>query len=166
MALEQDYLMHIVLQYAEILRRSWFKARGEKDPKGAADMLEAAVGEATDIDGDALLSLAPESMASVLQVSGTDPRVCEYIARSLLLASAYLREAGQGALANVRLEQARALAEAYGLDIPDTPEEMASLMEEESSEAEHAIVDIEAACGEMSAPRYGTTVVSEYLGQL
>lgn len=166
MALEQDYLMRIVLQYAEILRRSWFKARGEKDPKGAADMLEAAVGEATDIDGDALLSLAPESMASVLQVSGTDPRVCEYIARSLLLASAYLREAGQGALADVRLEQARALAEAYGLDIPATPEEMASLMEEEASEAEHAIIDIEAAYGEMSAPQYGAIDASGQGSQL
>lgn len=142
MALEQDYLMRIVLQYAEILRRSWFKARGEKDPKGAADMLEAAVGEATDIDGDALLSLAPESMASVLQVSGTDPRVCEYIARSLLLASAYLRDAGQGALADVRLEQARALAAAYGMDIPNSPEEMEALMEEEVEAPERAIVDI------------------------
>lgn len=142
MALEQDYLMRIVLQYAEILRRSWFKARGEKDPKGAADMLEAAVGEAADIDGDALLSLAPESMASVLQVSGTDPRVCEYIARSLLLASAYLRDAGQGALADVRLEQARALAAAYGMDIPNSPEEMEALMEEEVEAPERAIVDI------------------------
>lgn len=142
MALEQDYLMRIVLQYAEILRRSWFKARGEKDPKGAADMLEAAVGEATDIDGDALLSLAPESMASVLQVSGTDPRVCEYIARSLLLASAYLRDAGQGALADVRLEQARALAATYGMDIPNSPEEMEALMEEEVEAPERAIVDI------------------------
>lgn len=142
MALEQDYLMRIVLQYAEILRRSWFKARGEKDPKGAADMLEAAVGEATDIDGDALLSLAPESMASVLQVSGTDPRVCEYIARSLLLASAYLRDAGQGALADVRLEQARALAATYGMDIPNSPEEMEALMEEEIEAPERAIVDI------------------------
>lgn len=142
MALEQDYLMRIVLQYAEILRRSWFKARGEKDPKGAADMLEAAVSEATDIDGDALLSLAPESMASVLQVSGTDPRVCEYIARSLLLASAYLRDAGQGALADVRLEQARALAAAYGMDIPNSPEEMEALMEEEVEAPERAIVDI------------------------
>ncbi|MEI3232730.1 MAG: hypothetical protein V8S24_16760 [Gordonibacter pamelaeae] len=38
--LEQDYLMRIFLQFAEILRRSWFKARDEHDPKAAADMLE------------------------------------------------------------------------------------------------------------------------------
>ena len=80
--LEQDYLMRIFLQFAEILRRSWFKARDEHDPKAAADMLEAAVGDAVDIDGATLLSLAPESMAGILQVSGTDPRVPEYVARS------------------------------------------------------------------------------------
>ncbi len=32
--LEQAYLMRIFLQFAEILRRSWFKARDEHDPEG------------------------------------------------------------------------------------------------------------------------------------
>ena len=44
-----------------------------------------ALGDATDLDGEALLSLAPESLASVLQVSGVDPHLTEYIARSLML---------------------------------------------------------------------------------
>ncbi|BAK45242.1 hypothetical protein [Eggerthella sp. YY7918] len=142
--LEQDYLMRILLQYAEILRRSWFKARGERDPKGAADMLEDAVGEATDLDGSVLLSLSPESIASVLQVSGVDPNVTEYIARSLLLASEYLREAGEGALANVRREQARALAKAYDFYLPDSPEELAGLLDDDDEGPESAIVDIAA----------------------
>ena len=134
--LEQDYLMRIFLQFAEILRRSWFKARDEHDPKAAADMLE------NDIDGATLLSLAPESMAAILQVSGTDPRVTEYVARSLMLASAYLREAGEGAVADLRLEQARALADAYGLELPDDPAEMAGLLDDVP---EPAIVDIASA---------------------
>lgn len=119
--------MRIVLMYAEILRRSWFRAREDNDPKGAADMLEEAIGNATEIDGVTLLSLSPESMAAVLQVSGTDPRVMEYVARSLLLASVYLREANEQVLADLRLDQARALAGAYELDIPDDPEELAML---------------------------------------
>ena len=61
--LEQDYLMRIFLQFAEIIRRSWTKARKERDPRAAADLLEDAVGEATDIDGGVLLSLSPESIA-------------------------------------------------------------------------------------------------------
>ena len=120
--LEQDYLMRILLQFAEAIRRSWARSVEDRDPRDAANMLERAIGDATDIDGATLLSLSPESIASVMQVSGVDPRVSEYIARSLLLASGYL--------AALRAEQARALAEAYDLDLPDTPEELATLLDE------------------------------------
>lgn len=145
---EQDYLMRIILQYAEILRRSWFKAREDKDPKAAAAMLEDAVGEATDIDGATLLSLSPESIASVLQVSGTDPHVIEYVVRSLALASVYLRESGdEEQLADLRLQQARALADAYGLYLPDNPEDLSDLLDDEGPKAESALVDIETGPG-------------------
>ena len=126
--LEQDYLMRILLQFAEAIRRSWARSVEDRDPRDAANMLERAIGDATDIDGATLLS--PESIASVMQVSGVDPRVSEYIARSLLLASGYLAEAGEGELSALRAEQARALAEAYDLDLPDTPEELATLLDE------------------------------------
>ena len=109
--LEQDYLMRILLQFAEAIRRSWSRAVEDRDPRDAANMLERAVGDATDIDGATLLSLSPESIASVMQVSGVDPRVSEYIARSLLLASGYLGEAGEHELAALR-----AAAEAGELD--------------------------------------------------
>lgn len=142
---ERDYLMRIFIQFGEILRRSWFKARDDRDPKAAADMLEDAVGDATDLDGATLLSLAPESMAGILQVSGTDPRVIEYVARSLMLASVYLHQAGENALANLRLEQAKALGDAYDLELPNDPAELAGLSDEddEGEGAESAIVDIE-----------------------
>ena len=132
--LEQDYLMRIILQFAEIIRRSWTKATDEHDPKRAADMLEGAVGQATDLDGGVLLSLSPESIASVMQVSGIDPRVTEYIARSLLLASGYLREAGEHQLADVREQQARAIALAYGIELPDSPENLADLLDQADAE--------------------------------
>lgn len=147
---EQDYLMRILLQYAEILRRSWFTAKEDRDPKRAADMLEDAVGEATDLDGNVLLSLSPDSIASVLQVSGVDPNVVEYVARSLMLASTYLDEAGDTALSQVRMGQARALAHAYNLDLPEDPAALAGMAEAGFAEyvaehggAEPAIIDIE-----------------------
>ena len=157
--LERDYLMNILLQYAEILRRSWFKARREADPRGAADMLESAVSQATDIDGATLLSLAPESMAGILQVSGVDERVVGYIARSLCLASAYLGEAGDGQLAALRLQQARALAEAYGVDLPDSPVELAALADDSEGRCfqegwEAPLVDIAQAPSETVGPAF------------
>ena len=68
--LEQDYLMRILLQFAEAIRRSWARSVEDRDPRDAANMLERAIGDATDIDGATLLSLSPESIASVMQVSG------------------------------------------------------------------------------------------------
>ena len=106
--LEQDYLMRILLQFAEAIRRSWARSVEDRDPRDAANMLERAIGDATDIDGATLLSLSPESIASVMQVSGVDPRVSEYIARSLLLASGYLAEAGEGDLSATLLDEADA----------------------------------------------------------
>lgn len=58
-----------------------------------------ALGDATDLDGEALLSLAPESLASVLQVSGVDPHLTECIARSLMLSGRYHGEAGRADMA-------------------------------------------------------------------
>ena len=77
---EQDYLMRIIAQLLGAIRRSMERAAGEEDPDGAASALDMALGDATDLDGEALLSLAPESLASVLQVSGVDPHLTEYIA--------------------------------------------------------------------------------------
>lgn len=117
--LEQDYLMRIISQLFAALRRSWERASGQEDPDGAARMLDEAIGEATELDGEALLSLSPDSMASILQVSGTDPQVSEYVARSLLLSSRYHGQAGNADLANLRRQQAYALAEAYAHELND-----------------------------------------------
>ena len=84
---EQDYLMRLLMQFMEAMRRSIERADDGRDPAAAADMLESAIDDATDLDGSMLLSLAPESMASVLQVSGVDPHVAEYVANSLQLES-------------------------------------------------------------------------------
>ena len=93
-------------------------------------MLENAIGDATDLDGSMLLSLAPESMASVLQVSGVDPHVTEYVANSLQLESEFLRSAGNDELAEVRAGQARALALTYGFELAEgTPTERLDYLE-------------------------------------
>ena len=114
---EQDYLMNIIAQLLGAIRRSVERASGEDDPDGAADMMDAAIGEATDLDGTALLSLAPESLAGVLQVSGIDPHLTEHIARSLQLSARYHAEAGHGDMAALRAGQAAVVAAAFGHDI-------------------------------------------------
>lgn len=114
---EQDYIMRLFINFAKAIRRSMEQANGQKDPVTAAEMLEEAIGQATEIDNEVFLSLAPESMSSILQVSGTDPRVIEYIARSLLLEASYLREGGKPELAALRESQAHGLAGGFGMEV-------------------------------------------------
>ena len=119
--LHRDYLVEQLVRFAEAIRLSWSKAKGEPaDPLDAAEVLEVAVGGATNIDGATLLLLAPDSIASILQVTDTDPDVVEYLARTLLLESEYLDEGGEHARAQLRRDQAYAIAAGYG--IPLAPE--------------------------------------------
>lgn len=130
--LEQDYLVRMLSMFAAAIRRSMERAGGQHDPHDAARMLEEALGNAVDIDGDVLLSLAPDSMASILEVSGVDPRVTEYVARSLLLTARYHEQAGNAALADLRRAQAHAVADAYGCALPshdDAEEAMEAFLE-------------------------------------
>lgn len=125
--LEQDYLMKMILQFFKAMVRSWELKEKEEDPQLAADTLENAISSATEMDGDVLLSLSPDSIAQVLRVSGTDPRVIEYVARGLLLESVYLADAGQDGLSGIRAAQARALAADYGFTLPDDPSDFESI---------------------------------------
>ena len=127
---ERDYLMKLILGYFKTIIIVIKQGEKEKDPEGAADLLEQAIGEATEIDGEVLLSLAPESIASVLQVSGTDPKVVGYVAHGLLLEAHYLMLACDFARAELREEQARALASAYGFDLPDDLAEAEDILRE------------------------------------
>lgn len=142
---ERDYLMKLILGYFKTIVIVIKQGEKEKDPEGAADLLEQAIGEATEIDGEVLLSLAPESIASVLQVSGTDPKVVGYVAHSLLLEAHYLMLACDFARAELREEQARALASAYGFDLPDDLAEAEDILREA---AEQGLMDEGAELGD------------------
>lgn len=126
---EQDYLVRLLLQFFQGLLKSIERHKEKKDPQGAADLIEAAIGEATDMDGVALLSLAPESIATVMRVSGIDPDVVQFMARSLLLESVYLIDAGPEGLAETRAAQARAMAAEYGFELPDDPSDFDAITE-------------------------------------
>ena len=142
---ERDYLMKLILGYFKTIVIVIKQGEKEKDPEGAADLLEQAIGEATEIDGEVLLSLAPESIASVLQVSGTDPKVVGYVAHGLLLEAHYLMLACDFARAELREEQARALASAYGFDLPDALAEAEDILREA---AEQGLMDEGAELGD------------------
>ena len=81
------------------------------------------------MDATTLLALAPDSTAQIMRVSGIDPNVTQFVARSLLLESVYLEEAGNNALSALRAGQARAIAAEYGFDLPDDPADFDAITE-------------------------------------
>lgn len=120
--LNKDYIVDQFVRFAEAIRLGLEKGAGDGDDDGegsAIDLLEAQVGESVNIDGQALLALAPESVASILQVSDTDPGVIGYIVRSLLLESQLLGQSGNASLASLRNQQAYAVADAYRIPLSE-----------------------------------------------
>lgn len=118
--LRKDYIVDQFVRFAEAIRMGLEReAEGPGGDTGnAIRLLEAQVGESVNIDGEALLALAPESVVSILQVSGVDPSMAPYIVRALLLESQLLRSNGDDGLAGLRAQQGGAVAEAYGVAVP------------------------------------------------
>ena len=96
---EQDYLMRIIAQLLGPFDARWSGRPVRRIRTGPPVPLDMALGDATDLDGEALLSLAPESLASVLQVSGSTRTLRRHIARSLMLSGRYHGEAGRADMA-------------------------------------------------------------------
>ncbi len=118
--LQRDYLVRMFSQLAAALRETIFRSRNKEDPETLADLLEASLVNATEIDGALLLQLAPDSMAAMLQFSGTDPRLVAYVARVLLLESHYLEAADNASKAQLRRGQAEALSRTFDLCLDDS----------------------------------------------
>lgn len=112
--IEQDYLMRRLLALFAAIRRSWEKELKHEDPLDSAEQLELALGSAVDFESGLLLSLAPESFSTMVQVSGTDRRLVEFMLRSLAMASQLRAKGSDEAGAALRMAQAQALAQAYG----------------------------------------------------
>lgn len=129
--LKQDYLIKMFTDFAKVIRLTIARSGGkDPDPEGTAEMLEVQIDQAVDIDAKMLLSLAPESVAQVMQVSDVDPRVVEYLCRTLLLESRVLMEADNEDLSDLREDQAFAIADAYGIQLDGssiTPESFEEL---------------------------------------
>ena len=118
--------MRMLLNFFKALMDARSRALNEKDMLGAAEVLENIVGEASSLGAEMFCNLAPESMATILQTTGTDPDVTEYMARSLMQAAECRDKGGDAETAQLRRQQASAIAEAYGHDLTIPMEEWLS----------------------------------------
>ncbi|MCL1879320.1 MAG: hypothetical protein FWF71_01675 [Actinomycetia bacterium] len=132
--LQNDYLMRIIFQMIEVLRRSLQRQRS--DPEATSEELEKSLANAAGIEPKLFFSLAPESMITLLSLGGFDPRLAGYLVRGMALDADLLAEAGHQQGAELRRSQLDALAKAYGLDVGPadlSPEGISGFLDEEAA---------------------------------
>lgn len=123
--LQRDYILEIVGQFVEGVSDALRRAVSG-DAAGAADV-ERQIGELLDLDAGTALALSPDSLVTMMVISGMGDSVASYVCYALeRLSQVYAREGAED-LAGLRHLQARAVAESFSCDPADVPAELAAL---------------------------------------
>ena len=124
--LHRDYLLEVIHQFVTSISQALVQALLERDFEAAGEV-EEAVADLMQLDADTAMALAPDSLVTMMMLSGTGDAVAGYAAYALnRLADAY-EGMGEVDLAAVRREQAQAIADAFGSDVNEIPEELLEL---------------------------------------
>lgn len=124
--LQHDYLVEVIQQFVRTALAPLARALTERDLEAAGEV-EAAIGELLQLDPDTAMALAPDSLVVMMQLAGTGDALSGYAAYALgRLADAY-EGAGEHDLAETRRAQAQAVADAFGADLDEVPEEFREL---------------------------------------
>lgn len=124
--LERDYIVEQVDLFVRTVTVPLRLALTQRDLASVREV-EEAVGKLLDLDAASALALSPESLVTLMQLSGIGDSVAGYVSYALSrVADAYER-AGKKQTGSVRREQARRVAVAFGWNLSDVPEQFEPL---------------------------------------
>lgn len=123
--LQRDYVLEIIGQFVEGVRRSLLRASGG-DREGFVQT-EQQIGELLDLDYRTALSLAPDSLVTMMVLSGIGDSVAEYVCYALERLARLYERAGNEDAAGLRRLQAKAVGESFGCDPAAVPDDFAEL---------------------------------------
>lgn len=124
--LQKDYILEMIEQFVKGVVESLRRALDKADPAAAVEA-EGAVAALVDLDPEVAMQLAPDSLVTMMSLSGVGDSVADYAAYTLsLLAHAYDGMGDHGTAA-MRRAQAQAIADAYGYDFSEVPEGLEGL---------------------------------------
>lgn len=89
----------------------------------SCEKIETAIGKMMEMDASSALALAPGSLVSIMQLTGVSDYLASYIVYGLMRLGDIYEKMGNTSLAEVRRSQAAAIAQAYGCDVSEVPEE-------------------------------------------
>lgn len=123
--LQHDYLLEIIGQFVQTVTRALLQVFRDRDFSAISE-IEHSVAELLDLDEETAMSLSPQSLVTMMTLSGVGESVASYAAYALdKVADAYELE-GDDAKAEIRREQAAAIASAFNAG-DEVPEEFADL---------------------------------------
>ena len=127
--LQHDYLLEMISQFVEAITRSLRTAllRGDRQ---AARQVEDAVSGLLDLDPQLAMQLSPDSLVTMMILSGVGDSVAGYVAYSLRGLSDAYAAMGEGALSDLRLKQAQAMEQSFGAEPGSVPPEFRALEDE------------------------------------
>ena len=126
MSIKSDYLMDMVARFCDAVLRG-IDARRAGDTFEAREDFESVVGGVLDMDASCALALSSSSLVTMMQLSAVDETLVENCAYALMQA-ADTYEAADPGIAQLRREQAQALADAYGFDADVSPREVSEAL--------------------------------------
>ena len=112
--LQRDYLLEVIEGFVEALTEALRRAAaGDLE---AVEDVEQEVAEVLELDREVALALAPDSLVTMMVLSGMGGELAAYVCYALDRAGALREAAGDADTAGLRRLQARAVAESFGCD--------------------------------------------------
>lgn len=124
--LHKDYLLEVIEQFVSTVAQALARALLQRD-FDAVDDVEAAVADLVQLDPETAMALAPESLVTMMLLSGTGDSIAGYAAYALNRLSDAYEAMGQPGLAEMRRNQAVAIADSFGADLEQVPDEFRDL---------------------------------------
>ncbi|WP_455135969.1 hypothetical protein [Thermophilibacter sp.] len=122
---ERDYIVEIVGEFARRVGLALRRAL-DGDRAGVAET-EREVADLLELDPQVALALAPDSLVTMMVLSGMGDAVASYVCYTLERVARLYDRAGDEDLAGLRHLQAKAVAESFGCDADAVPEGMEGL---------------------------------------
>lgn len=127
--LQHDYILEVVGKFVEsvavallgIFKRRDFTHIGEA---------EKAVAELLDLDPETAMALSPESLVTMMRLSGVGDTVAAYAAYALRKVGEAYELEGDAEVGALRIAQARAISQAFDVEEGEVPPEFAELERE------------------------------------
>ena len=130
--LHKDYLLEIIERFVDTVTVALRGSLIDGSVESAKDV-EDSVAALLDLDPQTAMNLSPDSLVTMMLLSGMGDSLAEYVAYALDRVGDAYDDMGDQEKAALRWDQAQAVAESFNCDQNRVPKEFAALDEELSA---------------------------------